>query len=63
VEDPTCFELLEKLYRSSTGGDYKQLAYGNALFEGLNPSVACQRCPHLKIMLDEMLRLAKASGN
>jgi Domain of unknown function (DUF4276) len=56
-------KLLEKLYRSSTGGDYKKLAYGNALFGSLNPSVACQKCPHLKSMLDEMLRLAKASGN
>src|SRR5437879_3271947 len=56
-------KLFDRLYRSGTGRDYKKLVYGKALFESLDPFVACKKCPHLKSMLDEMLRLAKASGN
>ncbi len=56
-------KLLNRLYNSATGKNYKKLVYGKDLFERLNPTVACEKCPHLKSMLDEMLKLAKESGN
>ena len=54
--------LLNSLYRQAMGRSYKKVVYGKQLFDKLNPKVAYQKCPALKAMLDEMLRLAKAAG-
>lgn len=56
-------KLLDRLYKSNTGRDYKKLVYGKAFFEKLDPVVACGKCPHLNAMLVDMLRLAKETGN
>lgn len=54
-------KLLPRLYREKLKADYKKKAEGGSLFSKLDPDIAYQKCPHLKKMLDEMLRLAKAS--
>ncbi len=54
--------LLRRLYRDSTGSNYKQTIDGPKLFSKLNPEEAYNKCPHLKEMLDEMLALAQDSG-
>ena len=55
-------KLLEKLYRDKLKTNYKERVDGRNLFEKLNPEIAYQKCPALKMMLDEMLKLAKEAG-
>ncbi|MDE8345041.1 MAG: DUF4276 family protein [Acidocella sp.] len=54
--------LLDNLYRQTKGRSYKKVVYGSQLFAKLNPEVAYDKCPALKALLDEMLRLAKDAG-
>ncbi len=54
--------LLNELYHSHTGKTYKKTTYRKQLFGKLDPAVAVQKCPYLKSMLEEMLRLAKEAG-
>jgi len=56
-------QLLEKLYQQKLRRPYRKKVDGRILFNKLDPGVAYQKCPRLKEMLDEMLRLAKDSGN
>jgi len=44
------------------GRSYKKVTYGKELFDQLSPEIAVQKCPRLKEMLDEMLKLAKTAG-
>jgi hypothetical protein len=44
------------------GRHYKKRVHGADLFAKLDPEVAYGKCPHLKMMLDEMLRLAEEAG-
>ncbi|MDQ3012988.1 MAG: DUF4276 family protein [Acidobacteriota bacterium] len=55
--------LLERLYRQKLKKSYQKPVYGRALFIKLDPEIAYQKCPRLREMLDEMLGLAKQSGN
>jgi len=55
--------LLERLYQKILRRRYKKTVDGPKLFSNLDPEVAYQKCPRLKEMLDEMLRLAMDSGN
>jgi len=55
--------LLERLYQKILGKRYKKKVGGRKLFSNLDPEVAYQKCPRLREMLDEMLKLAKESGN
>lgn len=55
--------LLGKLYRQKLKKSYLKPAHGSALFVKLDPQIAYQKCPRLREMLDEMLHLAKQSGN
>ncbi|MEP7337764.1 MAG: DUF4276 family protein [Acidobacteriota bacterium] len=56
-------KLLSRVYREKlkTGHkiEYKKTADGTTLFSKLDPEVAYQKCPRLRELLDEMLRLAK----
>ncbi len=54
-------KLLRRLYREKLGKDYKKVSDGADLFGKLDPSIACSKCPHLKLLLDDMLRLATAA--
>jgi hypothetical protein len=53
---------LDQLYRAN-GREYKKVEDGSALFNKLDPNRAYERCPHLKMLLDEMLTLAKSAGH
>lgn len=55
--------LLEKLYGAKLKKSYQKPVSGRNLFAKLDPAVAYQKCPRLKEMLDEMLRLAQNAGN
>jgi hypothetical protein len=52
---------LDRIYRAN-GREYKKVEDGSALFSKLDPNQAHERCPHLKMLLDDMLSLAKAVG-
>lgn len=55
-------KLLDRIYKQRTKRGYKKTAYGKQLFAKLSSANAVTKCPHLKSMLDEMLKLAKAAG-
>lgn len=55
-------KLLDRIYKARLKRTYKKTTYGKELFGKLDPAVAVQKCPYLKSMLEEMLRLAKAAG-
>ena len=54
--------LLERLYSSKTGRQYKKVTNGKELFAKLDPAVAYDKCPSLKALLDEMLLLSQQAG-
>jgi Domain of unknown function (DUF4276) len=57
-------ELLIKLYREKLKNrEYRKVPDGCDLFRELDPEIAYRKCPRLKEMLDEMLKLAKENGN
>lgn len=60
VEPPA--KLLNRIYKARLKRMYKKTTYGKELFGKLDPAVAVEKCPYLKAMLEEMLRLAKAAG-
>lgn len=54
---------LDEIYKKQTKRRYKKVVYGKDLFSKLDPGGAYDKCPRLKELLDEMLKLAKdASG-
>lgn len=55
-------KMLGKLYDDKLKRTYKKVVDGADLFAKLDPSVAYDRCPYLRMMLDEMLRLAQEAG-
>ena len=54
-------KVLDTLYESAFKRGYKKIVHGKALFDKLDPARAYERCPHLKLMLDDMLDLARRS--
>jgi hypothetical protein len=56
-------QLLEKIYRKKLERPYRKVVDGRNLFGKLNPEIACKKCPRLKEMFEEMLRLANNTGN
>lgn len=54
--------LLSGLYEGRLGRTYKKTTTGAVLFSKLDPELAYGKCPHLKQMLDEMLKLARSAG-
>lgn len=55
-------KLLNRLYLSKMRKCYKKTTYGRHLFGKLAPEIAVEKCPYLKSMLGEMLRLALEAG-
>jgi len=52
-------DRLKKLYRTRLNGHvYGKAVDGANLFSKLNPETAYERCPHLKLLLDDILTLA-----
>ncbi|MBV9469242.1 MAG: DUF4276 family protein [Abitibacteriaceae bacterium] len=54
--------LLDNLYQHKLKRHYKKVVDGQELFGKLDPAMAYHKCPFLKDMLDEMLKLAKDAG-
>ncbi len=52
-------KLLDRIYLSKHRRHYKKVTNGEELFAKLNPEAAYAKCPSLKALLDEMLRLAQ----
>jgi hypothetical protein len=55
-------KLLERLYLDKTKQHYKKVIDGVCLFAELDPDLARDKCPRLKALLDEMLRMAHDAG-
>ncbi len=55
-------KLLEKLYKEKTGRGYKKVAHGKDLFDRLDPEAAYGKCPYLKRLLDDMLKISREAG-
>lgn len=53
-------KLLDRLYRKRLSRPYKKVIDGADLFGRLDPETAHQKCPYLKLMLDDMLHLARS---
>ena len=60
-DDPPA-KRLRGVYRTALRKKYRKVADGVRLLRRLDPQVAYEKCPYLKRMLDEMLRLARESG-
>jgi hypothetical protein len=56
-EEPPA-KLLERLYRERVGRSYKKVTDGANLFGKLEPAAICDKCPHARRLLDDMLALA-----
>jgi Domain of unknown function (DUF4276) len=56
-------KLLNRLYTEHTGRGYKKVVHGKALFSALDPNLAYQQCPNLRLLLDKMLALASHQAN
>lgn len=54
--------LLDRLYMSKLSRRYKKTTDGTNLFRDLDPAVAYAKCPNLKLLLDDMLRMATEVG-
>lgn len=51
-------KLLDRLYRDRLRRGYRKVIDGTNLFRALDPSVAYEKCSHLKLLLDDMLAMA-----
>ena len=60
-EEPPA-KLLHRLYYQKTKRNYIKTTHGRELFNKLDPNLAYTKCPRLKELLDEMLKLAKGAG-
>lgn len=58
----TPYKLLSRLYSQKTPNGYKKVTDGVGLFKKLNPSAAAEKCPNLKALLEEMLKLSQEAG-
>lgn len=61
LHDPPS-RLLRSLYRGRLRQEYGKVTDGTSLFRKLDPTLAYRRCPHLRLLLDDLLSLAKAAG-
>ncbi len=50
---------LQDLYWRKLGKKYKKALHGPSLFRKLDTELASSRCPHLKLLLDDILSLAQ----
>jgi hypothetical protein len=55
-------KLLSHLYRDKLGKRYQKVVDGYDLFQKMDPSIAYEKCPYLKALLDYMLDRAKDKG-
>lgn len=55
-------KLLGRLYREKLSRSYKKVIDGGDLFRTLPPEQAVEKCPHLQVLLNEMLQLVQSEG-
>ena len=55
-------KLLDRLYTNKLNRRYKKTTDGTNLFRALDPAVAYAKCPNLKLLLDDVVQLAKEAG-
>lgn len=55
-------KVLEKHYPKACGCDYKKTTDGRTLFQKLDPAQAAAKCPYLKLLLDDLLDMARKSA-
>jgi hypothetical protein len=55
-------KLLQRLYKEKIKRTYKKVTHGKALFDRLDPAIAYKKCPYLRELFDEMLKLAREAG-
>jgi len=56
-------KLLQRLYRSKTGKEYKKVTYGQDLLSRADPDRVMDKCPKLRNMVGHLLELAKQAGH
>ena len=61
IEPPS--KRLNRIYNQNRGKNYRKVVDGEALFKKLDPEIAYEKCPYLKLLLDKMLELATDSGH
>lgn len=54
--------LTDVYKQAHNGRPYEKVVDGIRLFTGLRAEIAREKCPYLKLMLDEMLDMARAAG-
>lgn len=52
-------KLLDRLYSQGGGRGYKKITMARNLFPKLDPNLVYQKCPNFKLMMDEMLGIAR----
>jgi len=52
---------LKTIYHQRMNRKYEKPIEGSSLFRKLDPELACARCPHLKLLLEDILLLAAAT--
>jgi hypothetical protein len=55
-------KLLARLYQEKLSRSYKKVIDGGDLFRTLPPEQAVEKCPNLKVLLNEMLELVQNEG-
>ncbi|HEV7509976.1 MAG TPA: DUF4276 family protein [Thermoanaerobaculia bacterium] len=55
-------KLLERLYRTKASRYYRKRLDGIRLLQKLSPEQAAEKCPFLKLLLDDMLELARQAA-
>lgn len=55
-------KLLDNTYMAARNQHYLKPRDGKILFAKLDPNVAYEKCPYLRLMLDDMLQMAKDAG-
>jgi hypothetical protein len=53
-------KILEHVYQNRLGRSYRKVIDGSNIFFDLSPDAAYKQCPRLRVLLDEMLQLARA---
>jgi hypothetical protein len=55
-------KLLDRVYKEKLKNRYRKTTNGKLLFARLDPKLAVGKCPCLKSMLEEMLKMAQQAG-
>ena len=55
-------KLLAEIYETKAKSSYKKTTSGKELFGKLDPQIAYEKCPHLRLLLDDMLKMAQDAG-